>query len=179
MYAALPFELRPRQFKRRRWDSNPQPAGQKTMYSNRQSVMFWWRRRFWPEAFPYGNRTRRPRCGLQTHWTELMYSEPAVAVVFNAQRRVAKRCFRHGRPYRRGEAPIVDRPLHLGETPAPLASRSPGITTLGPSCTPSRQLGNVVCVVKKAQRSGRRDIAPFGTPSLGVDVVPTGSWALI
>ena len=37
--------------------------------------------------------------------------------------------------------PIVDWPLCLGETPAPFTSRSPGIATLGPSCTPSRQLG--------------------------------------
>jgi hypothetical protein len=70
-----------------------------------------------------------------------MYSGPAVAAVFNAQRRITKRRFHYGRPYRRRELPIVDRPLCLGETPAPFASRSPGVTTLGPSCTPGRQLG--------------------------------------
>jgi hypothetical protein len=104
--------------------------------------------RSWPEAFPYGNRTRRPRCDLQTHWTEPMYSEPAVAVVFNAQRRVAKSVVYYGRPYQQPESPIVDRPLRLGETPAPFTSRSPGVATLGPSCTPSRQLGSVFLVVK-------------------------------
>jgi hypothetical protein len=39
------------------------------------------------------------------------------------------------------KSPIVDWPLRLRETPAPFTSRSPGIATLGPSCTPSRQLG--------------------------------------
>ncbi len=62
----------------------------------------------------------------------------------NAQRRFAKRCFRYGRPYRRGKSPIVDWPLRLRETSAPLTSRSPGIATLGPSCTPSRQLGSCI-----------------------------------
>ena len=37
--------------------------------------------------------------------------------------------------------PIVDWPLCLGETPAPFTSRSPGIVTLGPSCTPNGQSG--------------------------------------
>ena len=37
--------------------------------------------------------------------------------------------------------PIVDWPLCLRETPAPFTSRSPGIATLGPSCTPNGQSG--------------------------------------
>ena len=56
------------------------------------------------------------------------------------QRRVAKRCFRYGRPYQQPVSLTVDRPLRLNETPAPFTSRSPGIATLGPSCTPDRQL---------------------------------------
>jgi hypothetical protein len=58
---------------------------------------------------------------------------------------------RYGRPCQRSKPPIVDRPLCLGETPAPFTSRSPGIATLGPSCTPSRQLG--MLFQKGAQRS--------------------------
>lgn len=69
-----------------------------------------------------------------------MYSEPAVAVVFNVQRSDIVRCLRYGRPYPRRESLIVDRPHHLGEIPAPFTSRLPGIATLGPSCTPDRQL---------------------------------------
>jgi hypothetical protein len=39
-------------------------------------------------------------------------------------------------------APLtVDWLLRLQETPAPFTSRSPGVATLGPSCTPDRQLG--------------------------------------
>ena len=38
-----------------------------------------------------------------------MYSESAVAVVFNAQRRVAKSCFRFGRPYQASF--LADRPV--------------------------------------------------------------------
>jgi hypothetical protein len=38
--------------------------------------------------------------------------------------------------------PIVDWPLRLGETPAPFTSRSPGVATLRPSCTPNGQSGN-------------------------------------
>ena len=97
--------------------------------------------RFWSETFPYGNRTRQPRSGRQTHWTEPMYSEPAVAVFQNAQRRVAKRCLRYGRPYRQLSRRLLTGPFISDETPAPFTSRSPGIATLGPSCTPSRQLG--------------------------------------
>ena len=84
-----------------------------------------------------------------THGFQIMYSESAVAVVFNAQRRVAKSCFRFGRPYQQELSLIVDRPVHLAETLGPFTSRSPGIATLGPSCTPGMQLGNVVWVVKR------------------------------
>ena len=61
--------------------------------------------------------------------------------VSNAQRRVAKRCLRYGRPYRQRGRRLLTGPFISGETPAPFTSRSPGIATLGPSCTPSRQLG--------------------------------------
>jgi len=54
------------------------------------------------------------------------------------------------------KSPIVDRPLRLGETPASFTSRSPGVTTLGPSCTPCRQLGNVVQLSKPNEGSSRR-----------------------
>ena len=72
---------------------------------------------------------------------EPMYSEPAVAVFQNAQRRVAKRCLRYGRPYRQRSRRLLTGPFISDETPTPFTSRSPGIATLGPSCTPSRQLG--------------------------------------
>ena len=145
------------------------------MYSNRQSVMFRRRRRSWSEAFPHGNRTRRPQRSRQTHWTEPMYSNRQSPLNPNAQRRVAKSGFHYGRPYRRGESPIVDRPLHLRETPAPFTSRSPGITTLGPSCTPSRQLGSVVRLSKAQRRI--IETCLFGSQTYNLDVVPTGSWA--
>jgi hypothetical protein len=38
--------------------------------------------RLWPEAFPHGNRTRRPQCSPQTHWTEPMYSNRQSPFVF-------------------------------------------------------------------------------------------------
>ena len=49
--------------------------------------------------------------------------------------------WRFGRPFQRSKPLAVDWPLHLRETPAPFTSRSPGIATLGPSCTPGRQSG--------------------------------------
>ncbi len=79
-YGALPLSYGAAYFKSRRWDSNPQPPGYEPCTPIRQSVMFWWRRGCWSEAFSYGNRTRQPLRGRQTHWTEPMYSEPAVAV---------------------------------------------------------------------------------------------------
>ena len=42
--------------------------------------------------------------------------------------------------YQQSKSLTVDRPAHLAETPAPFTSRSPDIATLGPSCTPNRQL---------------------------------------
>ncbi len=92
-----------------------------------------------------------------------MYSKPAVAVVFNAQRRVAKSCFSYGRPYQQRESLIVDWPLCLRETSAPFVSRSPGITTFGPSCTPSRQLGSVLYIVKGPTKWASRHRASWHT----------------
>ncbi len=85
-----------------------------------------------------------------------MYSNPAVAVVSKCPTKgCQERCLlRPSVPTTK--SPIVDRPLRLGETPAPFASRSPGFTTLGPSCTPSRQLSNVVKLSKPNEGSSRR-----------------------
>lgn len=54
----------------------------------------------------------------------------------------------YGRPCQRHESLIVDRPVNLREITGPFTSRSPDIATLGPSCTPSWQLGSVVYVLK-------------------------------
>lgn len=140
-YGARPLSYGAAKRKLRRWDSNPQSPGNEPCTPIRQSVMFWWRRGCRSEAFPYGNRTRQPLCGRQTHWPEPMYSEPAVAVFQNAQRRVAKRCLCYGRPYRQRSRRLLTGPFISNKTPAPFTSRSPGIATLGPSCTPSRQSG--------------------------------------
>ena len=71
-----------------------------------------------------------------------MYSNPAVAVVLLPNEGLPRAAFqRYGRPCQQSRPLTVDWPLRLRETPAPFTSRSPGIATLGPSCTPSRQLG--------------------------------------
>ena len=92
------------------------------------------------ETLPYGNRTREPRCGPQTHWTSRMDSKPAVAAVFNVQRSIAESSFRFRPSVPATKLLVVDRRLRLRETPVPFTSRSPGIATLGPSWTPDRQL---------------------------------------
>jgi hypothetical protein len=70
-----------------------------------------------------------------------MYSNPAVAVVFKCPTKGCQELFvlRPSVPVTKSLA--VDWPLRLREIPAPFTSRLPGIATLGPSCTPSRQLG--------------------------------------
>jgi len=106
-----------------------------------------------------------------------MYSNPAVAVVSKCPTKgCQERCLlRPSVPATK--SPIVDRPLRLREIPAPFTSRSPGIATLGPSCTPSRQLGSVV-KLSKAQR-GFIETGLFGSQIRNLDVVPTGSWAVV
>ena len=113
------------------------------MYSNRQSVMFWWRRSCGQKHFRTGiepaNRvaiarlTGRSRC-TPNRQSPCVFKKPNEGLPRAAFQR-------YGRPCRRSKPPIVDRPVCLGETPAPFTSQSPGIATLGPSCTPSRQLG--------------------------------------
>ena len=111
------------------------------MYSNRQSVMYFVATKLWPEFFSVRESNPPTASRLPDSLDEAMYSEPAVAVFQNAQRRVAKRCLRYGRPYRQRSRRLLTGPFISGETPAPFTSRSPGIATLGPSCTPSSQLG--------------------------------------
>ena len=177
MYAALPFELRPQRFKRRRWDSNPQPADYKscTPIGSRSCISG---DEGWSEL-PAPKMSAASRKQLEA---EAVGIEPCTPIrqsplYPNAQRRVAKSVVYYGRPYQQPESPIVDRPLCLRETPAPFTSRSPGIATLGPSCTPSRQLGNVV-QLSKAQR-GIIETGLFGSQTYNLDVVPTGSWAVV
>jgi len=83
-----------------------------------------------------------------------MYSEPAVAVVSKCPTKGCQELISLRPSVPATKSPIVDRPLHLQETPAPFASRSPGVTTLGPSCTPDRQLGKVATI----RRSSGSDI---------------------
>ena len=114
--------------------------GFQIMYSNRQSVMVWWRRRM-------VRATRSQVSDASWNSRKRRRSESNHVLQAGSRRVFSKsptkgyqelRCY--GRPYRRCDSPIVDRPLRLRETPAPFTSRSPGIATLGPSCTPSRQL---------------------------------------
>jgi hypothetical protein len=119
-----------------------------------------------PPAFADGPFRIETGCGARLGGggrTRTIYSNPAVAVLSKCPTKGSQeRCLlRPSVPATKSL--IVDRPLRLREIPAPFTSRSPGIATLGPSCTPRRQLGSVV-QLSKAQRSGCRDIVPFGTP---------------
>ena len=85
-----------------------------------------------------------------------MYSNPAVAVVSKCPTKGCQEVLSLRPSVPATKSPIVDRPLRLREIPAPFTSRSPGIATLGPSCTPSRQLGSVVKLSKPNEGSSRR-----------------------
>jgi hypothetical protein len=121
------------------------------MYSNRQSVMYQWRRRLVRVTRSQNERRLPKTVGSGGGRNRTMYSNQAVAVVSKCPTKgCQERCLlRPSVPATK--SPIVDRPLRLREIPAPFTSRSPGIATLGPSCTPSRQLGSVV-KLSKAQR---------------------------
>lgn len=93
----------------------------------------------WSEAL-YGNRTRQPQMRLPDSTGRPMYSKPAVAMFFNMPNEDSPRVAFLLQPSASAARLTVDWPLRLRETPAPFTSRSPGIATLGPSCTPSRQL---------------------------------------
>ena len=115
------------------------------MYSNRQSVMYCWRRRLVRVTRSQSERRLRNRCKRRRSESNraptrsVGRSKPAVAVVLLPNEGLPRGALAYGRPYR--QSPTVDWPLCLGETLAPFTSQSPGIATLGPSCTPSRQLG--------------------------------------
>ena len=107
--------------------------------------------KLWPE-----NRGEpRPVCccyttanlpvGLEPTRPDPNVLQPAVGL-FNmrsmAQRSCATSVFVTAFRIRGAFAPLtVDWPLCLRETLAPFTSRSPGVATLGPSCSPGRQLG--------------------------------------
>ena len=143
MYAALPFELHLRWLKAEAAGLEPATCGLKIMYSNRQSVMYVLATKLWSDVFSVreSNPPTAPRPPASLD--EAMYSNRQSPCVFKkAQRSFAKRLrSRYGRPCQQAVLPTVDWPHRLRETPAPFTSRSPGIATLGPSCTPDRQLG--------------------------------------
>ena len=78
--------------------------------------------------------------GPQLHWTADVL-QPAVANLFLVPNEGLPRVFGLRPSVSASMLPIVDRPLRLGETPAPFTSRSPSVATLGPSCTPNGQSG--------------------------------------
>ena len=142
MYAALPFELHLRCLKAEAAGLEPATCGLVTMYSNRQSVMYFVATKLWPEfhlrtGIEPANRIAAASLTGRSH-----VFQPAVAVCF--QKSPTKFCQEVAfalRPSVSAVDPlIVDWPHRLRETPAPFTSRSPGIATLGPSCTPDRQL---------------------------------------
>ena len=66
-----------------RRESNPQPSNDDVLRNGSQSCVVKAATKWWPEAFPQGNRTLETLNGVpQTHWTEPMDSEPAVAVIW-------------------------------------------------------------------------------------------------
>jgi len=132
------IELRRRVNKWRRWDSNPQHPALQACTPIQQSVILWWRRRV--VRVTRSQSERRLRNGCKRRRSESNH------VLQSGSRRVLLP--NEGLPrvalvstVRIGKSPTVDWPLHLGEIPAPFTSRLPGIATLGPSCTPSSQLG--------------------------------------
>ena len=118
------------------------------MYSN-PAVGHVWLATKVGQSYPLPSERRLPKTVASGGGrNRTMYSNPAVAVVSKCPTKgCQERCLlRPSVPATK--SPIVDRPLRLREIPAPFTSRSPGIATLGPSCTPSRQLSNVVSVLK-------------------------------
>ncbi len=112
------------------------------MDSNRQSVVYFLATKLWSEfhfrtGIEPANRIAAASLTGRSH-----VFQPAVAVCF--QKSPTKFCQEVAfalRPSVSAVDPlIVDWPHRLRETPAPFTSRSPGIATLGPSCTPDRQL---------------------------------------
>jgi hypothetical protein len=78
----------------------------------------------------------------QLHWTADVYSNRQSPVCFQLPNEGLPRVFGLRPSVSASMLPIVDWPLRLGETPAPFTSRSPGVATLRPSCTPNGQSGN-------------------------------------
>lgn len=114
-----------------------------------------------------------------TTGSQTMYSKPAVNPCISDPTKVSRELsYDTIVRIRRTELRTVDRPHHLKEIPASFTSRSPGIATLGPSCTPNRQSDLMFEATNSPQRRYCRDIVPFGTPFQGGDVVPTGSWGM-
>jgi hypothetical protein len=142
MYAALPFELHLRCLKAEAAGLEPATNGLRTMYSNRQSVMYCLATKLWPEILLRTGIEPADRIAISRLTGRSHVFQPVIAVCFKkAQRSFAKRSrSRYGRLCQQTVLPTVDWPFHLGETPAPFTIRSPGIATLGPSCTPGRQL---------------------------------------
>lgn len=86
--------------------------------------------------------------GLEPALSDSDVLRPAVGPVFSCNRcptkcgrEVCLSAYRSSVSATHGKL-TVDWPLHLRETPVPFTSRLPGIATLGPSCTPDRQLGS-------------------------------------
>jgi hypothetical protein len=167
------------------------------MYSNRQSVVYWRRRRVLAKELHTGIEPviHRNKRRSQFLWTVIMYSEPAVAAV-SSSKGPTKGCqellsLRPSASAARGEL-TVDWPLRLRETSAPFTSRSPGIATLGPSyvlpagswaivlrllldATGSRRSSRIAEIAREPNEVSPRPC--HGHRLTACDVVPAGSWA--